>query len=249
MGLTFVGKDPGSPLEKCPAIFVAPDTGDFFFQGRIVNDPAILAEIEGHSPRGADEMVVWLPARMAGMLAEAALGSRRRSRIGADEVSLFDLLRGARRSVYRLQSRDSYDTSSAAFQEWVAGGSGVHDRAEWVSLVGGLTERGVDFRRLRVVSEPVSDYVRWEHSLMEENIAAGESVAWLPRRQSFDLLLPTADLWLIDGRVVAFDFHRGDGSELSDELFVSDNEVVARCRRVFDRAWRRAVPHADYDPR
>jgi len=44
-----------------------------------------------------------------------------------------------------------------------------------------------------VVSEPVSDYIRWEHSISEGNVDAGEDVRWLPRSAMFDLMVPGAD--------------------------------------------------------
>ena len=42
-------------------------------------------------------------------------------------------------------------------------------------------------RRARVVSEPVTDYIRYEHDLTFANVAAGELVRWLPRRNAADI--------------------------------------------------------------
>ena len=43
MRLDFVGVDPDNPHDQCPAVFVDPETGDFYFQGDTVTDPEVLA--------------------------------------------------------------------------------------------------------------------------------------------------------------------------------------------------------------
>lgn len=64
MRLDFVGVDPGCPDDECPAVFVDPATGDFFFQGDTVTDPRTLAWINSDSRIKDTESVVRLPARM-----------------------------------------------------------------------------------------------------------------------------------------------------------------------------------------
>lgn len=249
MSLDFVGMDPDTPDIKCPAVYVDPDTSDFYFQGKIVTDPVILAEIAKHSPIGADEMVVRLPARMASIIAEAAGGTYEAGRIGHGPVALADLFPGARHSAVHLEMRDTYDTKHPGFQDWLAGGSGRYDRAEWLDLVASTVQRGVSMRRARIVSEPVTDYIRWEHMLTDENVEAGEDVRWLPRQKAFDLMLPGSDFWMFDGRLVAFNFCAGDGTDTEEEVYSNDPDVVTRCIASFEQIWERAIPHVDYRPK
>jgi hypothetical protein len=73
------------------------------------------------------------------------------------------------------------------FQAWLAGRPAPGDPQQqyraYTEVISSAVARGVVIRRARVVSEPVSDYVRWEHGLTEPiNIKAGELVRWLPRR-------------------------------------------------------------------
>nr|BFE33085.1 hypothetical protein GCM10010200_053360 [Actinomadura rugatobispora] len=248
MSLAFVGMDPDSPDLKCPAVYVHPDSGDFYFQGKTVTDPVTLAEVAKHSPLGADETVVRLPARMASIIAEAAAGTYEAGRIGHGPVDLMDLFAGVRHSAVHLEMRDTYDTEHPGFQDWLAGGSGRYDRSAWLDIVTSAVGRGAKIRRARVVSEPVTDYIRWEHMLTDENQAAGEEVRWLPRRRAFDLMLPGADFWMFDGRVVAFNFCAGDGTDTEDEVFTNDPDVVTRCIAAFEQVWERATPHKDYQP-
>jgi len=108
------------------------------------------------------------------------------------------------------------------------------------------TARGVRFRRARVVSEPVSAYIRFEHEATAGlNVAAGEEVRWLPRRLASDLLLPGNDFWLFDDRLIRFHHFDGDGRIVEDEL-CDDPAVIAQVAIAFESVWERAVPHADY---
>lgn len=74
MRIRFVGIDPDTGGNNCPAVFVDEDTGDIWFQGDAVTDPAALAEVGKHSPLGETEAVVKLPPRMASIIREAIGG-------------------------------------------------------------------------------------------------------------------------------------------------------------------------------
>jgi hypothetical protein len=104
----------------------------------------------------------------------------------------------------------------------------------------------VQFRRARIVSEPVTDYIRFEHAITSAlNVAAGEEVRWLPRRQSSALCLPGNDFWVFDDRLVRFGHFAGDGEFIDHEL--SDDPAVVRlCTAAFAAVWERAIDHARY---
>ncbi|MFE9099818.1 hypothetical protein [Actinomadura geliboluensis] len=71
MALLFIGIDPATNEDKCPAVFVDPETHDFVFQGTTVTDPETLAEVAKHSPIADYESVVRLPARMREIIMQA----------------------------------------------------------------------------------------------------------------------------------------------------------------------------------
>ena len=58
------------------------DTGEIWFQGETVTDPAELAEVSRHSPIGASESVVKLPPVMRAIVMEAVNGTYERGRRG-----------------------------------------------------------------------------------------------------------------------------------------------------------------------
>ncbi|GAA3509644.1 DUF6879 family protein [Actinomadura keratinilytica] len=251
--IDFVGADDKSKELECPAVFVDPDTGDFYLQGKRVTDPMILAKLAAHSPLGADEAVVWQPARLAPILAEAATGTYEQGRVGHGKTALIDLIKAAKYSVVHLEQRDEY-TPEPDFLEWQASGKKTPrekmraSMENWMEFVRGITSRGVVMRRARIVSEPWSDYIEWEHAHTEWNVEAGEQVRWLSRRDAYDLLIPPADFYIIDSRLVAFNFNAGDGTSLREYEFVSDPVRVGPVVAAFEQVWNRAVDHADYKP-
>lgn len=96
-------------------------------------------------------------------------------------------------------------------------------------------------RRARIVSEPVTDYIRWEHAVTPMNIEAGEQVRWLPRRRASDIALPGNDLWLIDRRLVMFHFWTGEGDWAGHE-FTEEPSVVKLVTDAFETVWERGTP-------
>ncbi|WP_433516859.1 DUF6879 family protein [Nonomuraea sp. CA-143628] len=123
MALDFVGMDPDSPKNECPAVFVDPETGDMYFQGRTVTDPAVLERIARDSPIAADESVVWHPQRMAPIVMEAVSGTYERNKQGPGLPSFERMLENAERSAVHLEMRDTYDATDPAFLKWQQDGS------------------------------------------------------------------------------------------------------------------------------
>ncbi|WP_234430619.1 DUF6879 family protein [Streptomyces sp. NRRL F-4489] len=150
--------------------------------------------------------------------------------------------------------RDIYTPGDPEFARWRAGHRYEEDAANlpdwwgaWGNLVAETTARGVVMRRARVVSEPATDYIRYEHDMTFANVAAGELVRWLPRRQAADLVLPGTDLWLFDGTAVLFTFFSGAG-EVVDREWRTDPPVVKQVEAAFEAVWQRAIPHEEYKP-
>ncbi|MEW2166120.1 DUF6879 family protein [Streptomyces sp. NPDC007084] len=144
--------------------------------------------------------------------------------------------------------RDGYMRSDPRFVAWRKGvREGLDVAGSWLTLISDVTSRGVLVRRARIVSEPVSDYVRFEHHLTGANVAAGEEVRWLPRRRASDLALPGNDFWLFDDEVAVFHHFDGDGEPAPDDEEVrTDSAAVRLCAEAFAAVWARAVAHGDY---
>jgi uncharacterized protein DUF6879 len=151
-------------------------------------------------------------------------------------------------SAVHLEMRDDYGGSSLAFAAWRE--RRPYDRsgsdAAWHALVGHAIQRGATVRRARIISEPASDYIRFEYEVTPAaNIAAGEHVRWLPRQHASDLALPGNDFWLFDGTAVLFNYFSGDGAPAGTEVR-DEPTVVKLCAAAFEAVWDRAVAHGEY---
>ncbi|MFD8965236.1 DUF6879 family protein [Streptomyces sp. NPDC059568] len=169
-------------------------------------------------------------------------------------VPTFDeLISGCTRSAVHLEMRDSYavESEKGPFADWRAGVRlDPADKASWwrpwLDLMSETVARGVVVRRARIVSEPVSDYIRYEHSGTFTNVAAGEQVRWLPRRQASDIALPGNDFWLFDDRWIHWNHFAGDGSSMGEEI--TDDPAAAKlCTEAFEAVWARGIPHDQYE--
>jgi hypothetical protein len=163
-----------------------------------------------------------------------------------------ELLGACQRSAVHLEMRDAYavDYESGPFADWRAGAR--HDPADraswwrpWLDLVQQNVARGVTIRRARIVSEPVSEYIRFEYDGTFTNVAAGEQVRWLPRRRASDIALPGNDFWLFDDHLVHWNHFAGDGSSQGPELS-EDPGAAKLCAEAFEAVWDRSTPHDQY---
>lgn len=159
-----------------------------------------------------------------------------------------ELFGSSQRSAVHLEMRDGYMRSDPAFIDWAAGK--LFDPAErwrdWLDTVKEATGRGVSVRRARIVSEPVSDYIRFEHSVTDGlNIGAGEQVGWLPRRRATSLALPGNDYWVFDDKVALLNHFDGEGESLQHE-YTEDPNLVSFLSTAFESVWEEIVPHTQY---
>jgi hypothetical protein len=164
------------------------------------------------------------------------------------------LIEGFAREALHLEMRDVYAAADhSRFRRWQAGETlDPAEEAEWWrpwrDMMRRHREAGRTLRRLRVVSEPVTDYIRFEWLDAAELVRLGEDVRWLPRPRASALLLPGNDLWCFDAETVVFTHLSGEGEIQGYEL-TTDGGLVARCAAAFEQAWSAAVPHGDYHPR
>jgi hypothetical protein len=149
----------------------------------------------------------------------------------------------------RFETRDAYDRSEASgFDEWRRTGEVNRDRSgEFADMVREAVDRGVRWRRVRIISRPPSEYMRWEHAVTDENVKSGEDIRWLWRDEAADLLIPAADCWVFDNRVIRWNFQRGDDSNPHVYTFSSDPRIARDIAGAFEMAWNRAIPHAEFN--
>jgi hypothetical protein len=172
----------------------------------------------------------------------------------SDVPSFDELLGSAQRSAVHLEMRDAYGVADemADFELWKRTGQRDTDHgsgywAPWVELVRSAVARGVVMRRARIVSEPVSDYIRYEHAGTPVNLHAGEQVRWLSRREASDIALPGNDFWVFDDASVRFNHFAGNGDWSDPRCELRTEPAVVRlAASAFEAVWERGIPHEKY---
>jgi len=156
-----------------------------------------------------------------------------------------------RYTAYRLETFQVYGVpyemeEFARFQAGEARGEfpGI---ARWADRVSRGVKAGKQFHRVHVVTEPLSDYVRFECAwAYRHTVAAGEDVriTAVPEGQWPDGL-PRLDYWLFDSSVLVRMDYADDGTFVSAEL-VDDPEQVVQANLWRDQAVHLSVPFAEY---
>jgi hypothetical protein len=167
-----------------------------------------------------------------------------------DETQFLELFDQFLLTAFRLETRDRYrEPGEEEPLRRFLSGEPPDDRwfMDWYETVEGWTRAGRQISRVRIVTEPLSDYARWEFDLTRLNTAAGEDIRYLTRAQARELSLPDEDFWLFDSREAAILRFGDDDVRLGIELTVDPVEINERCQWR-DVAWRHAVPAREYVP-
>ena len=118
----------------------------------------------------------------------------------------------------------------------------------WLEMVRDHRAAGRTCRRLRVVSEPLSDYQRWVLSFTDLFVDAGEDIRYVPRPRLVGLALPgSGDFYVFDECAAMFLHYAGNGINASFEIS-EDPDTVKSCAQSFEAAWNVATPFRDYRP-
>jgi hypothetical protein len=155
-----------------------------------------------------------------------------------------------RRAALHLEMRDSYGTQveKPHLRKWERGEpDDIEWLKPWFDTVRLGTQSGKVFRRMRVISEPITEYIRWEHMDAHLFVEAGEDIRWLPRKLVSAIAFPGNDFWMFDAETVVFSVFSGNGDVVEWQLY-TDPAVVQLCKSAFDSAWKLAVPHSEYKP-
>ncbi|GHA38857.1 hypothetical protein GCM10010372_43780 [Streptomyces tauricus] len=154
---------------------------------------------------------------------------------------------------FHLELRDDYSVpdEDSPFANWLRGETVDYSYMEpWTQLIRRVTRQGKAVRRVRVVTEPHTSYIQWEHATTTLNEEAGEEIRWLPRHclpEGITFPVEGSDWWLYDDRLLAVGHFASDGRVLGSEL-IEAPDTVAECVRLRDLLWSAAIPHSEYKP-
>jgi hypothetical protein len=156
------------------------------------------------------------------------------------------------RSARRLEVRDRYDVAAERpyIARYLAGMQEDPEhlaryRGPWLDAVRANIASGRRYQRVRVVPEPLTDYLRYALRGTRQTVKAGEDIRYLPRSLANELELPDHDFWLCDDRRLALLHFTADDRPLG-ALVVTEPDVVAQHRSWLDLAAEHATPYAEY---
>ena len=149
-----------------------------------------------------------------------------------------------------LETRDAYGTAVELpyMAKWAIGEpDDLRWLQGWCATLQDHLKAGRSVRRVRVVSEPLSDYQRWSHSIAWPMVEAGEDIRWVPRQLVSAVGIPGNDFYLFDGQLAVFLLYAGNGLSAGMVKTV-EPAVTELCRQAFDAVWELSIPHRDYHP-
>jgi hypothetical protein len=157
-------------------------------------------------------------------------------------------------TAFRLEGRESYagtSYDSPLFAHWLEGRlPDLDPDGPWKRLVRAAIAEGRQFARVRIVSEPWSDYTRYALWQCQQNIAAGEDIRYLSQQQAKAVGLPAGlwehDYWLFDSSLLVVMLYDDATDDLRRCEILDDPAVIVRHNYWRDAAWHHALPRDEY---
>ena len=158
-----------------------------------------------------------------------------------------DFVLGYEHTAFRLESRERYNEPEETeyLRRFLSEEPDYSWNDEWAAMMRRRTAAGQRMERVRIVSEPHSDYTRFMLDLARVNVEAGEDIRYLPRDKANSLDLPDHDFWLIDSTKLGI-LHFGDDDVLIGAEISTDATVVVRHCYFRDVARQYATPFREY---
>ncbi|MGQ0773687.1 MAG: DUF6879 family protein [Pseudonocardiales bacterium] len=156
-------------------------------------------------------------------------------------------------SAFRLETLSRYaDDEDEEYALFLAG-EPLPERSPrtvpWLRRVADTTAAGQRWRRVHVVSQPLTNYLRFELVGYEANVEAGEDVHLADRGAHPELAALHQDFWLFDAETpdsFAMLMHYDTASHLVDVELTEDPYIIERCKRERDLAAAWSVPLLKY---
>lgn len=172
--------------------------------------------------------------------------------VGREEFEQFFV--DFRFTAFRLETLQEYsvDDEKDSFQRFLS-----DDRSRFSTYVhewGGELRSGISagrrYSRVHVVTEPLSDYVRFECACgYRLSVTAGEEIRILPVREGdWPEGIPHLDYWLFDSHQLLRMDYTADGTLLPPVL-VDDPEQIVAANHWRDRAMQTSIPYTEYETR
>lgn len=151
-------------------------------------------------------------------------------------------------STFRLETLPVYrEPSEAAEIAHFQATGRIRVEAEsrpWLGMLAGHAAAGRSMRRVHLVRQPLTDYLRFEFAFQQHSVAAGEDIRVVDLGEHPDLAALDTDFWLFDNRVPIRMRYEADGALIGPER--APNDELERLRGWRDLTWAAAVPLTEF---
>jgi hypothetical protein len=158
-----------------------------------------------------------------------------------------DLFTGIERSSWRWECQGYYSVDEAVLECWRDGNASRGNEADlaWRDYIQGLARRGIPFERVRMLTDPLTEYLEWMLDTTDWNIDSGEDIRWVDQATARQLRMPDYDYYIFDDNRVAI-FRFDEAKILLGVTVIDDADVLARHQAWRAAVWPHAIPHRQY---
>jgi hypothetical protein len=158
---------------------------------------------------------------------------------------LGELFNDFKTSAWRWECQGDYAIDHPALDRWRNGlPRETIGKQRWLNYIRTITGAGRTFERARMLTEPLTEYLKWMIEFAHENVEAGEDIRWLPEHLARELKMPTDDFYIFDDRLLVI--MRFGPDKLLTELDETDDHMTIQQYGAYrDLVWSHAVRHAD----
>ncbi|MFF5992565.1 DUF6879 family protein [Prauserella flavalba] len=159
---------------------------------------------------------------------------------------LDELFREFTASSWRWECQGDYAIDAAKLQRWRDGlPPDLDAKRPWLDYIRSVTEAGKTWQRVRMLTEPLTEYLRWLIEQTQVNVDAGEDIRWIRESQARELGMPNYDFYLFDDERVAI-MRFGDDKLLAELDVLDDPATVKQHQHYRDIVWPPSIPHSEY---
>ncbi len=151
------------------------------------------------------------------------------------------------REAFRLETLPLYAMhgEEEEFRSFMATGHlDLPEDDPWLIRVREFRASGRSLRRVHLVTQPLSDYLRYEFAAYAYNIEAGEEIRIFDVTNGHNPLAGVQDFWMFDDARVVLMHYRSDGTHTGRELLESAD--LDQYRHWKEIALSHSVPFAEY---
>ncbi|MFI1362566.1 DUF6879 family protein [Streptomyces griseochromogenes] len=162
---------------------------------------------------------------------------------GDDWRRTFDAMQ---QEAWRLETLPVYRVpqEEEAIRRFLAGEPVTREATQpWFDRVKAYVADGRNVGRVHIVTQPLSDYLRFEFEHYRHNVEAGETVRILDVTKRPNPLVGVQDFWMFDRSQIVLMHYEPDGTQIGREVHEGDPEPFREYQRI---AVAESVPFEEY---